>query len=76
MITERVRHKNRPAEPWGKPSQQGVITKTKTDGRLRIAPGKNGVPAVAHCEWEDPVVGVFTTWERVCDLVPLGKVKK
>lgn len=75
-MNDRVKHKHRPAEPWGTLGQVGVITRTKTDGPLRIAPGTNGSPSLAHVAWEDPKLGVFTTWERLSDLIPQGKPKK
>ena len=75
-VNDRIKHRGKPAEPWGQVGQHGVITRTKTDGPLRIAPGRNGIPAMAHCMWGDDKTGYFTTWERLSDLVFLAKAKK
>ena len=74
--SDRVRHKNAPAEPWGVKGQQGTITRVKTDGRLRIAPGMNGSPSLAYVAWSDEKLGEWCTWERVSDLIPQAKAKK
>jgi hypothetical protein len=75
VITERVKHRTKPSEPFGQPGQHGVINRTKTDGPLRIAPAGPGIPAQAHVTWGEGA-DAFTTWERLTDLVPLGKSKK
>lgn len=75
-VNDRVRHRGKPAEPFGTVGQHGVITRTKTDGPLRIAPGRNGIPAMAHCEWTTANGDTYTSWERLADLVFLAKAKK
>lgn len=76
-VNDRIRHKGKPSEPFGTVGQHGVVTRTKTDGPLRIAPGRNGIPAMAHCEWTTANGDTFTSWEKLSDLVFLGgKAKK
>lgn len=71
-MNDKVRHRGTPAEPWAKPGEHGVITRTATDG-LRITPSGNGAPAMAHVSWSD---GEYTTWERLCDLTRLSEGKR
>lgn len=54
----RCRHRETPAEPYGRPGQYGVIR--------RITPAARGIPAQAFVQWDD-----FTTWERLSVLSPL-----
>ncbi|AYR00071.1 hypothetical protein PBI_NEBKISS_136 [Mycobacterium phage Nebkiss] len=68
-MIDTVRHRGTPSEPWAKPGEYGVITRTDTD-RLRITPGYHGSPSLAHVSWAD---GTYHTWERLCDLQPAGK---
>jgi hypothetical protein len=72
-MSDKVKHKRTPAEPWAKPNEQGTITRTYPDGPLRITPAGNGAPAMAHVSWND---GSFSTWERLCDLTRLSEGKR
>lgn len=68
----KVRHVSKPAEPFAQQGAYGRITRTREDGPLRITPAARDIPAMAHVEWgEGP--DAFTTWERLSDLVRLGK---
>lgn len=57
---DKVKHTGRPAEPWGRPGQRGVV--------LRVTPGYRTIPAQAFVQWDDGDDG-FTTWEKQADLV-------
>ena len=76
MSSDRVKHRGKPAEPFAQAGAQGRITRTAEDGRLRITPGRRGLPGMAFVEWEHEVHGTFHTWERVADLQFLGKSRK
>lgn len=70
IITEKVRHRSTPAEPFGRPGAHGRITRTREDGPLRVTPAHRGIPAMAHIAWEggEPI-GEYHTWERLTDLI-------
>lgn len=71
---ERVKHKGTPAEPYATPGMYGVVTRTDND-RPRITPAYRGSPALAHIAWGEGS-DTFHTWERIADLIPLGKPRK
>lgn len=70
IMTERVRHRSKPAEPFAQPGAHGRITRTRDEGPLRITPARRGIPAMAHVQWGDEERGVFHTWEKLSDLIP------
>jgi hypothetical protein len=69
MITEKVRHRSTPAEPFARPGAHGRITRTHTDGPLRVTPAHRGIPAMAHVEWPLDDEASYFTWERLADLI-------
>ncbi|MBF4194624.1 hypothetical protein [Mycolicibacterium phlei] len=71
-MSEKVRHRTKPAEPFAQPNAFGRITRTREDGPLRITPAAKGVPAQAYVAWERGDE-VFYTWERLSDLIPAGR---
>jgi hypothetical protein len=52
----KCKHKSKPAEPFAREKQHGVI--------YRVTPGTGGIPAQAFVQWED-----CGTWERLADLI-------
>lgn len=52
----KCRHKSKPAEPFAKEREFGLIS--------RITPGSGGIPAQAHVVWD----GEYATWEKLSDL--------
>lgn len=73
-MTLKVRHKNRPSEPWGQQGQFGEIT--LANGRPRITPAGRGIPAQAHVHWVEENGPGFVTWERLSDLTVMKTPKK
>lgn len=69
IITEKVRHRGTPAEPWGRPGAHGRIVRTREDGPLRVTPAARGIPAQAYVEWPMGEDESFFTWERLADLI-------
>lgn len=67
----RVRHRSKPAEPFAQFNATGVICRTNTD-TLRITPQWKNIPAQAFVSWND---GDYFTWERLADLIEVGKPK-
>lgn len=72
MSNDKVKHVGKPAEPFAPIGAFGHITRTRDDGPLRITPAYRAIPAMAHVEWGDGP-DAFYTWERLCDLIRLGK---
>lgn len=72
-MQEKVRHVGKPAEPYAPVGAHGMITRTVPDGPLRITPAFRGIPAMAHVQWSDSGVGEYSTWERLSDLIQVGK---
>lgn len=68
IVNDKVRHVGKPAEPFAAVGAHGHITRTREDGPLRITPAARGIPAMAHVDWGD-----FCTWERLSDLIEVGK---
>lgn len=71
----KVKHRNKPAEPFATVGAHGVVTRTFEDGPLRITPAHRQIPAMAHVQWDSPndATGPYFTWERLADLIELGK---
>lgn len=68
----RVRHRSRPAEPFAQSNHVGVVCRNPDTGSLRITPKWKTTPAQAFVSWND---GDYFTWERLSDLMELGKPK-
>ena len=51
----RIRHRGKPAEPFARLGDYGVI--------VRVTPAAPGIPAQAYVDW-----GEYATWERLNDL--------
>lgn len=68
----RVRHRSRPAEPFAQSNAVGVVCRDPSTGSLRITPKWKTIPAQAFVSWND---GDYFTWERLSDLMELGKPK-
>lgn len=71
-MNDRVRHVSKPAEPYAPVGAYGRITRTRDEGPLRITPARRDIPAMAHVQWGEGTDS-FCTWERLADLVRLGK---
>lgn len=72
-MNEKVRHRTKPSEPFAQPNAYGKITRTKEDGPLRITPAARGIPAQAYVQWGDEKAGFYFTWEKLSDLIEVGK---
>jgi hypothetical protein len=58
---DRVVHRDKPCEPWGKLNQSGTV--------IRVAPSGSHIPAQAYVDWDVPEgQPAFQTWELVRDL--------
>lgn len=73
ITTEKVKRTGIPTEPWGKPGDYGHITKTASDGNLRITPASRTIPAQAYVHWNaDADDGGWFGWTRLADLKEVG----
>ena len=72
-MNERVKHRGKPAEPFGQVGAHGRIVRTREDGPLRITPAYRQIPAQAYVQWGTEETGVFHTWEKLSDLIELGR---
>lgn len=70
----KVKHRSKPAEPWGEVGAYGQITET-LDGKPRITPAYRQIPAAAHVAWGEGDQ-VWHTWERLADLQIIKASKK
>jgi hypothetical protein len=68
----RVKHRTKPSEPFAQPNAIGLVCRDPNTGSLRITPKWRTIPAQAYVSWND---GDYFTWERLNDLVEIGKPK-
>ncbi len=68
----RVKHRTKPSEPFAQPNAIGVVCSDPVTGSLRITPQWRNIPAQAYVSWDS---GDYFTWERLADLVEMGKPK-
>ena len=68
----RVRHRGRPSEPFAQPNAVGVVCRDPVTFALRVTPKLKTIPAQAFVSWND---GEYFTWERLVDLIEVGKAK-
>lgn len=70
-VTEKVRHRGQPAEPFATPGAFGRITRTYDEGPFRVTPAARGIPAQAYVDWDG-----YQTWENLNDLIFIPERKR